>query len=75
MFAEVPFLTRRNVLRGIQGPGFKPLKLPPRGRRTPDRFDILIGSTLCVSLIIIILYKYVTNTMEYMTQPCHLVSL
>ena len=59
----------------IQGPGFKPLNLPPRSRRVPDRLDVLIGSTLCISLIIIILYKYVTNTLEYMTQPCHLVSL
>ena len=58
-----------------QGPGLRPLGLPPRAPRTPDRVDVAIGCTLCASLVIIILYKHVTNTLEYMTQPCHLVSL
>jgi hypothetical protein len=59
----------------VQGARFKPLNLPERSRRVPDRIDVFIGTTVCISLGIIIVYKYVTNTIEYMTQPCHLVSL
>jgi len=53
----------------------KPLGLPPKSaKRKLSWIDYLLVGTLCMNLVWVVWYKYVTETLIYLLQPCHIVS-
>ena len=52
-----------------------PLQLPRRGKRSITGFEKLMGGVVLITLSWVLWYKYKTNTVVYILQPCHIVSV
>eukprot|EP00961_Rhodomonas_salina_P010207 137287-Rhodomonas_salina.1 len=55
--------------------GLKPLGLPKAGKRDVGLIDMLMGLALTVLISFTAWYKYATNTVVYLAQPCHVVTV
>uniref|UniRef100_A0A7S4N1I1 Uncharacterized protein n=1 Tax=Guillardia theta TaxID=55529 RepID=A0A7S4N1I1_GUITH len=51
------------------------LGLPKHGVRKVTYGDVFLGTQVLASLLWVLYYKYLTNTVVYILQPCHLVSI